>query len=531
MNEAGGNISPETIIANKISNNITGPYLEDALYNSDNTIPHPPYNPKDGKFHADQFNPYVAAHVTTNYRGGLVIIRDEDLVTSEKMRTVVLGGDFPEVTKYAATPVRTAVCIAEMRNGTGDIYEGVSLALDMARRGNTTTLVMPRDKVTYKKTQVVLQSLNAEITACSLIVKDYHQAFEESPFDLAIYPSTARYLGTVPSKTTLLLRESGETIRTRAGISWESDQWGGVTAYINTGFNTNVDKYGAVAPIKAELEPAQMQPQERELLQQIKDAKRNGQEIVLAYPGSNEETEASNFIQFYEQLLKRDWGKEGKGITVLIPGETKLDTTGFSKDRAKFKLLDTARKTLMQFLRFSNDQIKIRKLGGVRNAFLQYLMKEEISKEIPSLVAGSMTVVEAMKHGIPFFYKIEYWKSGNAKALAETMKQSGLEPKEVEVAISSGVFKEVDNNEGCQVKILYFEKPKDEIAVEAFSNRLQQTAQRSFGKLSEAIFGWYGMLKMIYDQEDPKLLQHRLADKTNEQGKATITAQDLFTTK
>lgn len=468
---------------------ITGQYLEKALYDKDKAIPHPPYNSTDGKFHANQFDSYVAHHVTTNYRGGLVIYGDGDFAgASAKMPNTILRAEklpnLPENTNHTIIPDRVAVCIAEMRNGTGDIYEGVSLALDLAKRGNNVTLVLPRDDITYKKTNAVLELLSDEIKASGMKIEDYHQAFDGPLFDLAIYPSTQRYNGTVPSKTTLLLRESGEP-HPRAGISWQSDEWGGTTAYLNTGFNPEVDKYGAVGPIKHEI--VKMQPQEIKLLEQIKRIKSGGQEVVIAYPGSNEETEAENFLHTYEQLLQNDWVKDGNKITVVIPGDTVIDTS-----------------------KLSSDKIQIIQLGKVRNAFLQHLMKTEVSKRIPSLVAGSMSMVEAMSNGVPFFYKTELWKSGNSEVLAKTMKQVGLAPKKIEVTRSSGMLRGIDI-EGSPVEILYFDQPKNGKEIGVLLSYLQHTANNCIGILPEAIIEWYGILRKIYDQGDPKLLQQLIS--------------------
>ncbi|OGG16858.1 hypothetical protein A3D77_00280 [Candidatus Gottesmanbacteria bacterium RIFCSPHIGHO2_02_FULL_39_11] len=469
----------------------TGELLERQLYEK-NTLPHPPYNSKDGKFHSNQFDAYIKNHTAKNYLGGIVIFGDGDLA---KATTLVENQHFhpyqfpalTEVERFITVPQQMAVCIAEMRNGVGDVFDGVSFALMMAKSGIDTTLVLPRDALSYDKTRSILNSLQEEINHIHLKTADYHQAFDEvTSFDLVVYPSTQRYVGVIPAKTSILLRESGES-SFRSGLSWRADSWGGTTVYFNTGYDENVDRYGA-GPIGKlfSYENCSLTPNEECIVGQIQRMKEASGEVTVAYSGSNEETEASNFLREYRNILQSDWHQEQREITALVPGDILSDPSAFD-----------------------GDIIHFHKLGKVRNIFLSHILTKYISREIPSLVAGSMSLVEAMYYGIPLFYKAELWKEGNVKALSKLISKSGMTPCMVEGARSAGILKGLDV-EGSPVNILYFGQPENPKKLANYSTTLQQTANHAIERLPKSIIGWYGFLKKLHDEGNPQHFKEEL---------------------
>lgn len=472
-----------------------GELISRLLYDQ-NALPHPPYNAQDGRFHAEQMTPYIENHIVRNYLGGLVIYGDTVLTqATELMDTQMLQPyqlpELVEVEKFTTLPARTAVCIAEMRDGSGDIFEGISLALALAHRGLNVNLVLPRDEITYKKTEAILETMTAELDRIGLPVFDYNQAYNtDKPFDLAVYPSTQRYAaGTLPANVSILLRESGET-HASAGLSWQIRDWGGVTVHLNSGYNIKLDKYGAVPPICATINCGNLKltPREAELVDKIEGMKNTGKEVVIAYPGSSQDTEAIKFLQLYRDLLKKGWNLSGgRQIIAIIPGD------------------------ILNLSPLSTKDFYILQTGRVRNAFLSHLCDKHISLALPSLVAGSMSMAEAMYYGIPFFYKTELWKKGNADILSQLIQQADYSPLIAEGGRGWGTLKGSGlDPEGSPINILYWQEGKIPDRLEVLSGLLKNTSSITFQKIPKAILGWYGFLNKLQGISNPTRLKSKL---------------------
>ncbi len=443
---------------------------------SDECLLHPPYNLEDGKLKPQQVNRYHMNNYAPSYTDGYVLCRDDDFAEeTSRFGPIYFSPDqLPsrsELEPFLKFPQECAVSVAEMRNGTGDIFEAISCALELARRDINITIVMPRDKSTYQKTKAVLESTKNLIQELGINIIDYHECFEKTPFDLTIYPSTQRTVGSIPSHISILLGESGESLY-RSHFSWNSEKWGGITIGLNTGFNPGFDQYGAIGPLfsSSELDEYTPTPDEQKVLSQIRSDIAKEKEIVIVYPGSNDETKAQDFLTLYSKLIERS--SDNRDFLAIIPGSIDIKLP-------------------------HSDKIEFVQIGQVSNQFLCLLMHKYISKTAPSLVAGSMSLVEAMYFGIPFFYKSELWKKGNLTALTRLLEDSGLTPIQTEGARSKGILKNTCFGEGSPVNILSYEEVDDLPKQEYLSARLAALISSSQERLAESMFCWFGLLSRV----------------------------------